>query len=211
MALGDKGGRLSVLRDGGEELGVKGGTLGGGGVAAIDFGEELGGFGAVEVGLGFGGFGDVFRLGVGAVEPQGEYAVPVAGALVEGGDVAVEGEVVGAECEGLAGRAAGGWGGGEQEMDKGGEAGLGGGFSVCQSALGAGEGEVIPGYFGVVLGEGGEVGEGVEVFGGPGGRRILTSNSEAVEGFLRLGEAGRFAGRSRRCERGRSGLRGPCG
>ncbi len=182
VAGGDDGGGFAVAGVGADELGVEVRALGCGGESLVELGEELGGLGAMEVALGFGGFGVVLGLRRGAVEPEREDAVPVAGALVEGGDIAIEGEVAGAEGDGLVGR-------GEQQVDEAGEACLGGGFAGGQRARSGGEGEVVAGGFGVVVDGGGERGEGVEVCRGPGGVSGFAGDAEGVDGLLGLVEA----------------------
>ena len=179
-----------------EEFGVEGGALLGLGEVVVKLGEEFGGFGAVKVGFGFGGLGAVLGGGGFAVEPEGEDAVPVAGTLVEGGDVAVKGEVAGAEGDGLVGR-------GEEDVDEGGEAGLSGRFACREGAGGGGQGVVVTGGFRPGLGFGCQSGEGVEFQAGTRGRseNLLRGGSGRVpEGRRLRGTAG---GDRRRCGRGR--------
>ena len=171
-------------------------TLGRGGEPSIEFGEELSGFRAMEVALGFGVFRDVFGLRRGAVEPEREDAVPVAWALVQRGDIAVESEVLRAQGERLSCSSGGGGSvfgrgavprggtGFEQDGDEAGEAGLGGGFAVGESALRRSEGEVVPGGFRIGVRGGGKGRERVEVERRPDGAARFAGDAERVQGAL---------------------------
>ena len=135
---------------------MEGGALGSGGGVAVEEGEELGSLGGLEIGLGFLLFGGELGLRRLTVEPEGEDAVPVAGPLVEGGDVAIHAEVAGTEREWLRGVR-------QQQGDHVGEAGGFRGLAAGQVAGGAVEGEVVTGGSGGVAGGEGELGEGVEL------------------------------------------------
>ncbi len=139
--ISDDGGGLVVVGVDMDELRMKRGAFRGGWVSPVELAEEFGCFGAMEVALGFGGLGVVLGFGGGAVEPEREDAVPVAGPSIEGGDVAVEGEIAGSESEWLIGC-------GEQQADERGEPGLRCGFSAGERAGGGGEGEVVAGGLG---------------------------------------------------------------
>ena len=188
------GGVLPVVEVGAEERGVQCGARGGGGEALVEDGEQLGGLGAVEVRGGFELFGMELGGGVLGVEPEGEDAVEVAGAGVEGSDVLVEPDIACAERERSVRRA-------QQEVDEAGEAGLFGslgGRLRCGGELAGGgsEGEVEARGGGVVAGAVEQRGEGVELVGGPGGvagvlaRAVLCERVESGVGAAELLVAG---------------------
>jgi hypothetical protein len=124
-----------------DDLGVEGGAARGLGEARVEDTEEFGGGGAVEVGDGF-----AFRIAqvvrrVLAVEDERDDAVPEAGIGIEGGDVAVEGEIAAAEAEGLGGLL-------DEEVDEFGEAA----FAGCRVGGGVGGVEAAGGFFGALDG-----------------------------------------------------------
>ena len=125
---GDNGCRFAVLGERADELCVERGAFRRGGKTPVEIREQFCGFRAMEVALRPRGFRLVLGLRAFAVEPQREDAVPVAGPLVEGGDVAIQREGLGADCERLLG-------GIKKDVDEAGEANLGSGFAVGHGAV----------------------------------------------------------------------------